>query len=780
MYSKNPFGCWIQTPSWEADDAGQARLVCFRKTITLSAQPDTFPVNITAAGRYKLYVNGCLVQYGPAKGDQHVWFYDRIELSPYLQKGENAIAALLLAYPLDGEKGNHSLLRFERPRLFLGLPAGYEEEHPDAAGLSRDNGQMMGRDCFFLDDWRCRIVRSVTFPPEETEFAPLQIHECAAGDPDLSGWKLPSYDDSSWDMARPCPDGSLPQILRPNQLCPRPIPFMERKPHAFHLPVEKIPAGSEQSFVLDAGEEMCAFLRLEISGGCGAEIRLLESEAYCLPDGKGDRTDSIHGHLEGYTDIYRPAGLQHECYEPFWFRTFRYLQISVKTGEAPLFIHSLSYEETGYPLEVKTSVTTSDQSHAPIWDMSLRTLRRCMHETYMDCPFYEQLQYAMDTRAEILYTYAISADDRLARQAIDDFRRAQRPDGLLNCSYPNVNTNVIPGFSIYYILMVHDHMMYFGDRELVKRNLPAIGNALNYFKTHLTPEGLVDKIGGVNGKAPFWSFIDWAELWMPTEGMPTAGLYGPVTMESLLYLMGLQAAAELCAWVSDQEADSHKAGTDSFRAQAESYKAGTDPFRAQAESYRQEAQALKSAIQKYCMDESGMLTDGPGRPELSQHCQVFGLLTGILTKEEGRRNLLRTMTEPGIAQCTVASSFYLFRALEQTGLYAYTDRYWDIWRRMLANHCTTCVEGEYYPRSECHAWGALALYELPSTVLGVRPAAPGYEKISINPQPGYLQHASGTVHTPKGDVEVSWHIEDGKLQSEVSYPTGVKLAEGQA
>ena len=129
--------------------------------------------------------------------------------------------------------------------------------------------------------------------------------------------------------------------------------------------------------------------------------------------------------------------------------------------------------------------------------------------------------------------------------------------------------------------------------------------------------------------------------------------------------------------------------------------------------------------------------------------------------------MLRTLESTGIAQCTVATSFYLFRALEQTGLYAYTDRYWNIWRRMIENRCSTCVEGEYYPRSECHAWGALALYELPSAVLGVRPAAPGYEKILVAPNPGTLRHVSGTVHTPKGDIQVSWSLEDGKLQTEI-------------
>ncbi|MBP3877771.1 MAG: hypothetical protein J6E44_07440, partial [Lachnospiraceae bacterium] len=55
-----------------------------------------------------------------------------------------------------------------------------------------------------------------------------------------------------------------------------------------------------------------------------------------------------------------------------------------------------------------------------------------------------------------------------------------------------------------------------------------------------------------------------------------------------------------------------------------------------------------------------------------------------------------------------------------------------------------------------------------SVVLGVRPAAPGYEKISVRPVPGYLTHASGTVHTPAGDVCVSWKYEDGAIKPVVT------------
>ena len=688
-------------------------MVFFRKRVRVEPLPAHYPLRITADSRYKLYVNGTLFQFGPAKGDRQLWFADELDLAPALRRGENSIAVSVLHYPLDGEKGNHSLFRFGKPRLYV-------------EGLGGDG-------------WRCAIDRNTAFPPEEQRFAPLQIHEVAAGSAELVGWAAPDYDDGFWDAASICPETEMPEPLLPHRLAGRGIPFMERIPRFFALPVTEIPAHSEQSFTLDAGEEICAFLRLGLSGGAGAKIKLLQSECYELPEGRGNRLDSLRGHLEGYADRYTAAGIEGEVYEPYWFRTFRFLKVTVRTGDTPLRLRFLDYEETGYPLEVRTVVNCSDPSLSAIWDISLRTLRRCMHETYTDCPFYEQLQYIMDTRAQILYTYAVSADDRLARRAIDDFRRAQRLDGLMNCSYPNVNVNVIPGFSLYYILIVHDHMMYFGDRELVRRNLPAIDRVLDFFRRNLEEHGLVGKVGGVNGKAPFWSFIDWAEPWMETEGMPPAGLYGPITMESLLYLIGLQKAEELCAWVGD----SH------------------------AEDYRERAEALSQAIHANCMDADGFITDGPDRPERSQHCQVFGLLGGVLTPEEARRNLERSFRDDRVAKCTVATAFYLFRALEQTGLYAETDRCWDIWRRMVVNGCSTCVEGEYYPRSECHAWGALALYELPSVILGVRPATPGYEKIEVVPHPGFLNSASGTVCTPHGDISVSWTLENGSLRTEI-------------
>lgn len=40
----------------------------------------------------------------------------------------------------------------------------------------------------------------------------------------------------------------------------------------------------------------------------------------------------------------------------------------------------------------------------------------------------------------------------------------------------------------------------------------------------------------------------------------------------------------------------------------------------------------------------------------SQHCRVFGILTGTLDEEEGRRNLEKSINEEGFARCSVAAS----------------------------------------------------------------------------------------------------------------------------
>jgi alpha-L-rhamnosidase len=329
-------------------------------------------------------------------------------------------------------------------------------------------------------------------------------------------------------------------------------------------------------------------------------------------------------------------------------------------------------------------------------------------------------------------------------------RRSQRYDGLLNCSYPTYGPNVIPGFSIYYIMMIYDHMMFFGDKELIKYHIPTIDSILDYFDRNLNDQGLVGKNGGLNGQDRFWSFVDWTEQWDETTGVPRAILKGPITMESLLYIMGLQHAAKLSAYIGREEV---------------------------GKEYLKRAEKVQMAINQFCKGENGLFQDGPGIEDYSQHCQVFAILTETIDKEEGAILLSKTLGNPSYVKCSVAMSFYLFRAVEKAGLYEKTRDLWEVWRRMVENNLTTCVEDEVNERSDCHAWGSLILYEIPAVVLGVKPAEPGFNKIEISPTTGYFTSAEGEVITPKGVVKVSWekNSETGEIKLNYEAPEGIEV-----
>lgn len=729
---------WIWASDWSLADDQVPKLVYFRKQFSLSSiKKGEFA--ISADSRYKLYLNGHLIEVGPSKGDDKVWFLDTIDVTDHLLEGRNTIGVIVLRYPTDPDKGNYSSFRTQAPGLCF---SGWVEEKEQKIVIRAD------------ESWLSLIDDSFEIVPESADFAPLKIYEKVTGSPKLYQWLRTDYEPVGWSRAKKV---SFSRAVSPGNLLDRTIPFMYRKKRHFdavmtvresiftkptwenfllHQQKIEIPAHCHEIVEISAGTEMTGYLNLNLAQGQGAKISLLQSEAYVQNDSlvKKDRTDFKNGHLEGFTDSYQVGGFGSvavpENYSPFWFRTFRFIRLEIETADQPITLVNFDYTETGYPLEVKTKITCSDPSLMAIWNLSERTLRRCMHETYEDCPFYEQLQYVMDSRAQILYSYAAAADDRLARKCIDDFARSQRYDGLLNAAYPSYNPNIIPGFSIYYILMVYDHMMYFGDRKLVEQYLPTIQAILNFFERHLAPEGYVDKIGGINGQDRYWSFIDWTPEWQATWGVPEATLKGAITMESLLYIYGLQTAAKLADFLELLDL---------------------------AANYRKRAQKVQTAILTHCLGENGLIQDGPKVASYSQHVQVFAALTNTVKAEQARHNLLSTLRDKNnYAQCSVAMAFYLFRALEKTDLYEWADSYWDVWRKMLVRHCTTSVEAEVGERSECHAWGALALYELPTVILGVRPVEPGFAKIKIVPQSHHLEWAKGTVITPRGSLEISW------------------------
>lgn len=290
-------------------------------------------------------------------------------------------------------------------------------------------------------------------------------------------------------------------------LVPTPIPPMEyaedrfsrvrqsenaRIPDAFPRSAASItvPARTKARILLDNDSLTTAYLSLLFSGGRGSQITVAYAEALYMdtaPLSKGNR-DEIEGKkFVGYEDIILPdGGSDSGLFTSLWWRTWRYVQLTIETKDEPLEIGDVYGTFTAYPFE---RASTFDAPGHPqlnrMLDIGWRTARLCANETYMDCPYYEQLQYFGDTRIQALITLYNTRDRYMARNAIEQGRQSIVSDGITMSRYPSGIHQFISSFSLYWICMGHDYWRYRGEEEYLKTLLPAYRGVLSWYEGFL-------------------------------------------------------------------------------------------------------------------------------------------------------------------------------------------------------------------------------------------------------------------------------------------------------
>jgi hypothetical protein len=497
---------------------------------------------------------------------------------------------------------------------------------------------------------------------------------------------------------------------------------------AFPGTAATLPPGVHVHLMLDRKTLTTGYPQLTVSGGKGAKIRLTYAEALFDKDQhKGDR-DAVGSRTAiGISDSFLPDGGAHRTFEPLWWRTWRYLDIDIQTGAEPLQLESLTASFTAYPFQERATFDSPDAELAKIWEISWRTARLDAHETYMDTPYYEQLQYAGDTRVQALISYAVAGDDRLARQAIEAFDHSRNPDGITLSRYPSSLPQTIPTFSLLWVGMVHDYWMYRPDAEPVRASLPGTRTVLAWFAGHERPDGLLEKL-------PWWSFVDWVS---GKEEIPSYDAQGESCVTTLEYLGALGEAADL-------------------------ERALGDP--AVAARYKTHAGHVRAGLRDKCWSASrGLIADNPEQKNFSQQANILAVLYDVIPKER-QQQVLRQMLEiePGTTpNGTLSASyyfrFYLARALDHAGL---GDEYLGSikpWRKMLALHFSTWPEIPGDTRSDSHAWSAHPIYDLLTLVAGIEPASPGFASVRIAPHLGELRSLKASFPHPQGDIEVAYH-----------------------
>jgi alpha-L-rhamnosidase len=758
----DPFGgrsAWI----WPADDTWCFRsgeqnpypVAYFRRTFR-APKDATLTVHVSADSRYILWCNGKRIGRGPAKGDVRHHFYETYELDDLLVPGQNVLAAQVMSYAptlTSPEKSGSPNSVMTWGWMFL---------------LEGSLKTSQGRGLLALDsgsDWKAIADSAYMHRHREGWGTYLGMFEDVDGSRYPWGWQLEKFDDSGWKAAdevfRAVSDEELTGLDGhvPNTLTPRIIPMLPEDDRRFDgadssvgidvdawrsliiddVPLT-IPAGTSASVTLWTQVLETGFPELCVKGGTGSTVRLTYNEALEIdgtksPDHAPDRGDVI-----GYYDQYTCGGGT-ETYEPFHWRTFRYVRIEVTTGDEPLTILSLRYRFTAYPFDEIASFSSSDPDLERIRELSWRTARLCAHETYEDCPYYEQLQYVGDTQVQALISFMVTGDARLAKQAIRQFDWSRDFEGLVKSRYPSRMPQYIPSYSLLWVQMVHDYWMHTGDVDEVRQRLDGIQANLRWFEHYLNDDGVLEAL-------PYWKVVDWVAEWNPS-GYPPGADGGVSALINFQFVRSLLQASEMAA-ACDRAELSH--------------------------AWKTQAVTTRRAIVDMCWSkEEGLFHDRPDGSELSELTNAWAILAGVNSKRRIRKVASHLGRDERLARATLYGRFYVLRALSAAGAYEDAEILLDHWRNMMKTDLTTWPEEPYLSRSYCHAWSAAPMYDLLSEILGVKPAEPGFATVQVRPHVWNLDHAEGSVPTPLGDVMVSWSVADGVFTINVSVPPGMRL-----
>lgn len=720
----------------------------YRKTFQIIAVPDSFIIHVSADNRYKLYVNGTLCSIGPQLSDWRHWRYETIDISPYLQAGNNVLAAEVANWGVDRFYGIMSL----RTGFIL---QGYSDKekivNTDTNWKARQNQAMLPNHISWIFGEDKDIVGG--------------FYASNPGDSILVnaypvGWQNIEYDDSHWEPAKwifkASKEGqtghhwlmkarTTPQVQQIKQRLP-----VVARVSGIQIPPEflegtqklTVPPHTNATILLDNNTVTLGFPELKIRGGEQSKIVVRYAENLLLPDlTKGDRNEIDGKAIRGVHDIIMPDGRPF-VYAPLWYRAFRFVQIEVETAEEALVLEDFYNMETIAPISRRAIFDCDDNDYLQIDEICWRTAKICTQDNLMSDAYYEQMMYVGDSKVHALVNLYMSGDTTWLRNAIEQFGYSQMPHGQITSCYPVRGTFLHPNFTLIWIDMIHDYMMYCRDKQFVASYKNAIYLGLDWFDQNRLENGLIGKPVGAY-------FVDWYHNapWAGKGVQPGAKDGNSATI-SLQYATTLIKAAEIMEHIGENQL---------------------------ATNYLQRAEKMKSDVFAACWDaDKKLFTDNPGGDFYDERTNVLAVTSGMFDHQFQKDLLLRSFADTSVNKAGYFFRLYHFEALRKLNLGHQVDEVLDIWKALLPLHYTTTPERIARQRSDAHPWSAYPSVAFVNVVAGIAPAAPGYKSVEIRPNLGKLRYVKASYPHFLGDIAVDFKKDEkGNLSGTVKLPGGL-------
>ena len=588
---------------------------------------------------YELYVNGKFVASNQYGDYEHYKIYDSLDITEFLQDGENALAIHVWYF------GGTSSRTFVSPAGLI------FEIRSDDKTVCASGETTLARKSKAYESGRQKLITG-------------QL-----------GWTF-SYDATKEDGWKTTGAGMQSAVLREKtcSLNPRPIKKHEIGAlHSFTI-VEKSEDGKR--FLVDLGEEVVGCVSLKLNSATDKN-GVVVAYGELLENGKVKKNIGIRD----FSFEYVAKAGDNEFSHYMLRLACRYLEIF---SNEPIDLISASLHPQTYPVEVKKTEFENDLD-ARIYAACVNTLKLCMMEHYVDCPWREQALYVFDSRNQMLCGYDAfeGGNAEYVRANLKLISKDRRDDKLLSICYPSSNDLTIPSFSLHYFTAVLEYVKFTGDVEFVKAVYPKLLSVLEAFLAQ-RENGLVNRFEGKN----HWNFYDWSEYLEGELGQSQTAI--PDLTLNVLFVIALEKLSQICAVIGE-------------------------PF-----VYGEILKETRSAAKKTFYDaEKGAFTQLVGEKQFTVLGNALAVLAG-LTDETESAAIAEKMLVGEFTECSLSTKAFKYDALLAVSEEKYAPKVLEEiradYKTMLDAGSATVwetLEGATAfgnAGSLCHGWSAVPVY----------------------------------------------------------------------
>lgn len=757
---------WI----WDSAKCGKVdSYKAFRKCFELDEVPGMAAIQIAADSTFALYVNGIRVPGGQFSDYPSDRSYSTLDISALLKKGKNVIAVSV---------------------HYLGT-----KFHVYLPGLASLRAVVFsGRTiiCATDETWKCADEPGfLSYSARKMTGQAGFIFEYDARK-ELP-WKEAGFDDSSWENAGVYTDEEAPLTLSPRpvsqleELPERPVflqfggwivrkeapeklpgqmcfedllrpdekhnvldletvihdPVKARRELAFSsaddffFDLKPIPGSNENGvmLLLDLKREECGFLHLRLKAAAGTVIDIAHGEHLVF-----GRVLSTKGNYN-FADRYICKEGLNDFIFPHRRLGARYLELHFTAISGQISLNCATLIPQRVPLPQDAAFSCEDGELLRLREISLHTMRLCMHEHYEDCPWREQALWNFDARIQMMLGYYVWGNYDFAAASLELMRKSC-VNGFLALTEPGDGTlRTIPMFSFAYIVALRDRLLFGDFWEGLKLHLTTvdeiIDNALQYKEGELyyLPED-----------PRFWHFYEWV------GEISNMGRF-PQSLWNLYLFEALEAAAFLHDAMGNRERAGVLAGI---------------------------AEQLGKAVEEIFREPEHYGVELPGRNRFAYALTQCLMLTLNLVPEARLEKLWKAFDSGNLIEVSTQNQLFEMEALMNCtpdSRKRYNETLFKKYKPMLEYGATTTWESGSGPAdmggsgSLCHAWSAIPAAYAGRYLLGVRPVEPGFGAFTVKIAPGHLTHAEGEIPTPHGRIKVEWRREsNGGLAVRVGAP----------